>query len=32
MFKDNLVILGDEGSGIAILKEADLLAMMQPVK
>lgn len=29
---DNLVILGDEGSGIAILKEADLLAMMQPVK
>lgn len=26
---DNLVILGDEGSGIAILKEEDLLAMMK---
>lgn len=25
---DNLVILGDEGSGLAILKEEDLLAMM----
>lgn len=29
---DNLVILGDEESGIAILKEVDLLAMMQPAK
>lgn len=29
---DNLVILGDEDSGIAIIKEADLLAMMQPVR
>lgn len=29
---DNLVVLGDENSGIAILKEKDLLAMMQPVK
>ena len=29
---DNLVILGDENSGIAILKEKDLLAMMQPGK
>ena len=29
---DNLVILGDEASGIAILKEKDLLAMMQPAK
>lgn len=28
---DNLVILGDEESGIAILKEEDLLAMMKPV-
>lgn len=27
---DNLVILGDEESGIAILKEEDLLAMMTP--
>lgn len=29
---DNLVILGDEGSGLAILKEEDLLAMMHPAK
>lgn len=29
---DNLVILGDENAGIAILKEEDLLAMMQPAK
>lgn len=29
---DNLVILGDENQGIAILKEEDLLAMMQPAK
>lgn len=28
---DNLIILGDEESGIAILKEEDLLAMMKPV-
>lgn len=27
---DNLVILGDEESGIAILKEEELLAMMKP--
>lgn len=26
---DNLVILGDEGAGLAILKEEDLLAMMR---
>lgn len=26
---DNLVILGDEGAGLAILKEEDLLAMMK---
>lgn len=29
---DNLVILGDEGSGIGILKEEDLLAMMRAEK
>ena len=29
---DNLVILGDENAGLAILKEEDLLAMMQPAK
>lgn len=29
---DNLVVLGDEEAGIAILREADLLAMMQPAK
>lgn len=29
---DNLVILGDEGSGLAIFKEDDLLAMMRPEK
>lgn len=29
---DNLVILGDEDAGLAILKESDLLAMMQPAK
>lgn len=29
---DNLVILGDEAAGIAILKEEDLLAMMNPKK
>lgn len=29
---DNLVILGDENAGIAILKEEDLLAMMRPDK
>ncbi|MCQ2465836.1 MAG: AbrB/MazE/SpoVT family DNA-binding domain-containing protein, partial [Oscillospiraceae bacterium] len=29
---DNLVILGDENSGIAILREEDLLAMMHPEK
>lgn len=27
---DNLVILGDDNAGIAILKEEDLLAMMRP--
>lgn len=29
---DNLVVLGDEEAGIAILKEEDLLAMMQPTR
>ena len=29
---DNLVILGDENAGLAILKEEDLLAMMQPAR
>ena len=29
---DNLVLLGDEYAGLAILKEEDLLAMMQPAK
>lgn len=29
---DNLVILGDEGSGLAIFREDDLLAMMRPEK
>lgn len=29
---DNLVVLGDEESGIAIIKEKDLLEMMQPAK
>lgn len=29
---DNLVVLGDEEAGIAILKEEDLLAMMQPAR
>lgn len=29
---DNLVILGDEEAGIAILKEEELLAMMRPAE
>ncbi|MBQ0100357.1 MAG: AbrB/MazE/SpoVT family DNA-binding domain-containing protein [Lachnospiraceae bacterium] len=29
---DNLVIIGDENAGLAILKEEDLLSMMQPAK
>lgn len=29
---DNLVLLGDEGQGIAIIKEKDILSMLNPFK
>ena len=29
MFKDNLIILGDEGQGLAIIKEKALLDMLK---
>ena len=29
MFKDNLILLGDEGQGIAIIKEKGLLELMR---